>query len=60
MINIGWAPAEQMKQPEGRFINNTLALIPLSRDCTYVNCRQMISDSRACAVVSLSNTLEPG
>lgn len=32
MINIGRAPAEQMKQPEGRVINNTLALIWLKQD----------------------------
>lgn len=33
MINISQVPAEQMKQPEGRFINNTAALIWLRQEC---------------------------
>lgn len=33
VINIVWVPAEQMKQPEGRFINNTVALIWLKQEC---------------------------
>lgn len=47
-MNVGRAPAEQMKQPEGRFINNTAALIWLKQECMLTD-RGAAGGGRLCS-----------
>lgn len=67
VINICRAPAEQMEQPEDRFINNAVALIWLNQECMLTDTGWFLRGAAgrgACwalhlSVVSLSNTINP-